>query len=268
MEVEMDASKSIEENASIYFDKSKKARKKAESIAHAIKKTEKRIELAGKTVLEQKKKPALKKRSLEWFERFHWFYSSENFLVIGGRDAGTNETVVKKHLEGKDLYFHADIAGSPHCVVKNSNSKPGESTLKEAAVFAACFSKAWKQGIASADVYSVKPEQISKKAPSGESLGKGAFMIYGKRQWFKKTPLLLAIGVQKHKNYYRVISGPESAVKKHALFFFNIVQGKAKKGAEAKKLKSLFEKKLNYSYDFPLDEIERMLPAGNLALKT
>ena len=32
------------------------------------------------------------------FEKFFWFISSENYLVIGGRDQQQNELVVKKYL--------------------------------------------------------------------------------------------------------------------------------------------------------------------------
>lgn len=32
------------------------------------------------------------------FEKFYWFISSENYLVIAGRDQGQNEMVVKKYL--------------------------------------------------------------------------------------------------------------------------------------------------------------------------
>ena len=32
------------------------------------------------------------------FEKFHWFISSENFLIISGRDQQQNELIVKRHL--------------------------------------------------------------------------------------------------------------------------------------------------------------------------
>lgn len=40
-----------------------------------------------------------KARKTYWFEKFFWFISSENYLVIGGRDQQQNELVVKRHLE-------------------------------------------------------------------------------------------------------------------------------------------------------------------------
>ena len=33
-----------------------------------------------------------------WFERFNWFISGENYLVLSGRDAQQNELLVKRYL--------------------------------------------------------------------------------------------------------------------------------------------------------------------------
>jgi predicted ribosome quality control (RQC) complex YloA/Tae2 family protein len=43
-----------------------------------------------------------KMRKPYWFEKFAWFISSENYLVIAGRDMQQNETLVKKYL-GKSM---------------------------------------------------------------------------------------------------------------------------------------------------------------------
>jgi len=42
----------------------------------------------------------------EWYEKFRWFISSDDFLILGGRDATSNEIVIKKHTEKNDLVFH------------------------------------------------------------------------------------------------------------------------------------------------------------------
>lgn len=65
------------------------------------------------------------KRSLQvarktyWFEKFNWFITSENYLVLSGRDAQQNEVVVKKYLRPGDIYVHADLHGASSCVVRN-----------------------------------------------------------------------------------------------------------------------------------------------------
>ena len=61
---------------------------------------------------EQVKRPNIEIKR-EWYEKFRWFISSEGFLVIGGRDATSNEIVIKKHADKNDLVFHTDIKGSP-----------------------------------------------------------------------------------------------------------------------------------------------------------
>lgn len=37
-------------------------------------------------------------RKVFWFEKFHWFVSSENYIVLSGRDAQQNELLVKRYL--------------------------------------------------------------------------------------------------------------------------------------------------------------------------
>jgi predicted ribosome quality control (RQC) complex YloA/Tae2 family protein len=43
-------------------------------------------------------------RKVHWFEKFNWFITSENYLVISGRDAQQNELVVKRYMKKGDLY--------------------------------------------------------------------------------------------------------------------------------------------------------------------
>ena len=38
-------------------------------------------------------------RKQYWFEKFYWFISSENYLVISGRDMQQNEMIVKKYMK-------------------------------------------------------------------------------------------------------------------------------------------------------------------------
>lgn len=43
------------------------------------------------------------------FEKFYWFISSENFLVIGGRDQQQNELVAKKYLNEGLYCSHPEL---------------------------------------------------------------------------------------------------------------------------------------------------------------
>ena len=79
MDVEIDFEKSLEENASSYFEKSKAAKKKLTGLKKAMADLEKK---ASKVKEKPKAKPLAMKRKRQWFEAFHWFKSSQGFLVI------------------------------------------------------------------------------------------------------------------------------------------------------------------------------------------
>ncbi len=258
MDVELDLGKSLEENASSYFDKSKKAKKKLAGLRTAMAGMEK------KASRQKKPKPEKlsKKAKTHWFQAFHWFKTSQGFLVIAGRDAKSNETVVKKHLSEKDLFLHADIQGAASVAVKSDGKKIPQQSIREAAEFAAVRSKAWSQQLPSVDVYAVPKEQVSKSAPSGESLGTGAFMVYGKRQWFRKTPLDFALGLLNLDQGFVPMGGPSSAVKKNCLDFARIGFGNEKRSDIAKTLLKRFGgKKLS------LEAIITVLPGDRLSIK-
>ena len=83
-------------------------------------------------------------RKVFWFEKFDWFVSSENYLIIAGRNSQQNEVLVKKYLLKTDLYMHADIVGSASTVIKNpSGGVVPPITLQEAACFSVARSNAW-----------------------------------------------------------------------------------------------------------------------------
>ncbi len=120
--IAMDCKKSIPDNAEVYYEKAKKAKRKIKGATIAIENTKKQL-----AEVESKKEKALEnimvpkkrvKKNLKWYEKLRWFLSSNGTLVVCGRDAGTNEMVVKKYLESNDIYMHADIHGAPSTVVK------------------------------------------------------------------------------------------------------------------------------------------------------
>lgn len=214
------------ENAAEFYDRGKKAKQKAAGAAAALEESRGKLADAEREVRSaealQRAKPveaikALVKRrvkSKQWYEKFRWFISSDGFLVVAGKDAVSNEVLVKKYTEADDAVFHADITGAPFVVVKTEGKAPGEPALGEAGEFAAAFSRAWREGFGSADVYWVKPEQLSKTGPSGEYVPHGAFAVNGKRNWMRNVPLRLAVGVTDEGASF--VGGPVEAVKAKA----------------------------------------------------
>ncbi len=256
MKIRINISKTIEQNAASYYEKVKKLKRKLEGATKALDRSKVKLDKLNKKEIDVKSKKITKKTitKREWFEKFHWFYSSTDFLVIGGKDATSNEIVVKKHVDKGDLVFHTEMSGSPFFVIKNDGKKIDETTIKETAQATVSYSKAWKLGIGISDVFYVKPDQVTKEAQSGEFIAKGAFMVYGKKNTLR-SKLEIAVGIKEAK----VIGGPVSAIKKHSEKFVIVVPGKHKKSDISKKIK----KKIGGT----LDEISRFLPAGGCEIK-
>jgi predicted ribosome quality control (RQC) complex YloA/Tae2 family protein len=255
MNIVLDIRKTVEQNASYYFEKSKKAKKKLKGALSAVARAEADLaNLEKARRMEEKKIEPAVQRKKEWYEKFRWFISSSGFLVIGGRDATTNEIIIKKYLDKNDLVFHTDIAGSPFVVVKSEGKDIDKKTIEEAAVFCAVFSRAWKAGRSSQEVYCINPEQVSKKTKSGEYLSKGSFMIYGERKYFS-AELKLAIGTKNSM----VIAGPVDAVRKHCEKFVELTHGDEKTSSAAKLIRKLAGGEL--------DDIIRALPSGGCRVK-
>ena len=232
--------KNIFENAAEYYDISKKARQKSEGAFSALQLSLKKREDLRKKLQKNmdsfKTEPEqilveLEKRKIKtkrWYEKFRWFKTSDGFLVVAGKDSISNEVLIKKHTDGKDLVFHADIIGAPFVVLKLEEKVVSERSLLEASEFAAALSRSWREGAASSDVYWVAPNQLSKSGPSGEYVPKGGFMVYGKRNWMRNVPLKLAIGVIHEDSNLTFIGGPISAIKALTKYYVIFIPGEMK----------------------------------------
>lgn len=254
--ITLNINKSLEQNAALYYEKAKKIKKKIEGAKKALEETKKRLEKLEKEKAKEEKKEEIKlvKTKKEWYEKFRWFISSEGFLVIGGRDATTNEIVVKKHTDKDDLVFHTDMVGSPFFVIKADNKKIGEKTIKETADATVTFSKAWKLGLQNSSVFYCKPEQLTKEAPPGEYIPRGGFVTKGKLNYIENK-INCTIGIYQNK----VMAGPIESIKKNCEKYVEIEQGKEK----ASNIAKYIQKKIGSN----LDDIVRVLPSGGFKIK-
>ncbi|MEM1674602.1 MAG: ribosome rescue protein RqcH [Candidatus Bathyarchaeia archaeon] len=259
-----------QDEANKYYEGAKKVEEKIKGVRRAIEETIKKIEeIRAETIESIEESPPLKPaRKKEWYEKFRWFYSSEGFLVIGGRDASTNETLIRKYMEDHDIVFHADVPGSPFTLIKTYGKEPGEETMFEAAQFTASYSRAWREKFRAIDVYWVKPEQVSKTPPSGQYLPMGSFMIYGARNYVKNVPLEVAIGVKMKNGELKIIGGPLSAISKQTKIYVRIVPGNMTSGKLAKiirgKLASMVPPEERKTIlRIPLEDIQAFIPLGH-----
>lgn len=254
LRIKIKINKSIQENASFYFEEAKKIKKKIEGLKKAIEKTKEELEIAKKEE-EKKEKEKInlikKSEKKEWFEKFHFFFTSGQRLVIGGRNADQNSIIVEKYFNPGDLFFHADIHGGSVCILKDGE-KASLEEMQECAQFAASFSNAWKNKNSLIDVYAVKYDQV-KKSLHGSYVKKGSFVIIGERMWFKNIKLKLKIGFHENK----LIILPEKNKLKLEKEIY-IVPGNYEKGEIVKKLAKYF--------NVHPDDVQNLLPSGKISL--
>ena len=266
--VQIDSNIGIPESAEKYYNKGKKAKRKINGVKEAIENTKKEIaKLESKKEiaieeLKEKQKPK-EKRELKWYEKIRWFISRDGYLVIGGRDANSNEQVVKKYSKNNDIYLHCDIHGAPSTIVQNnSDDEIPESTLYDAACFASSYSSAWSEGFSSYDSYWVTLDQVSKTPQSGEFLKKGSFVIRGRKNFIRNVPVLIAIGIVEYDDDKRIMAGPVQCLDKMTDNYVIVKPGFTKKERISKEILNIIDKnKL-----FGVDDIVRNLPSGKCDL--
>ncbi|GJQ79158.1 hypothetical protein Trydic_g5409 [Trypoxylus dichotomus] len=220
MVIDIDLDLSAFANARKYYDlkrsAAKKQQKTIESQSKAFKSAEKKTKQTLKEV--QTISSINKARKVFWFEKFFWFISSENYLVIAGRDQQQNELIVKRYMKPNDIYVHADIHGASSVVIKNLSGLPvPPKTLNEAGVMAICYSVAWEAKVVT-NAYWVLGEQVTKTAPTGEYLTTGSFMIRGKKNFLPPSHLILGLSflfrledgsIERHKGERKIVYGAD-----------------------------------------------------------
>ncbi|XP_022913769.2 ribosome quality control complex subunit NEMF homolog [Onthophagus taurus] len=223
MNVDIDLDLSAFANARKYYDLKRSAAKKQEKTIQSQSKAFKSAEKKTKQTLKEMHTITniIKARKVYWFEKFFWFISSENYLVIAGRDQQQNELIVKRYMKPNDIYVHADIHGASSIVIKNPSGQPvPPKTLNEAGVMAICYSVAWEAKVIT-NAYWVQGDQVSKTAPTGEYLTTGSFMIRGKKNFLPPSHLILGLGflfrledgsVERHLGERKVVVGNDDCL--------------------------------------------------------
>jgi predicted ribosome quality control (RQC) complex YloA/Tae2 family protein len=271
---------SLAKASSMLFARAKEMERGNASIEEARAKILEQIgKLRSKTAAIHKKVIVKEQISREWYERYRWFITTDGLLVIGGRDASSNSALIRKHLTEHDIVFHAEVHGSPFFIIKNAAAFAAtqegtiDSSLHQVAQATISFSRAWKDGLSSADAYWIMSEQVKKGAPTGQFLPKGSFVIEGKRNYIKGVELRLAIGIMQLNNRETLLCGPEEAIKKRSIFYGVLLQGGMDPMNAAKKVKSEFVRiagdniKIAESIKhISLDEFVRALPTGQSRL--
>jgi predicted ribosome quality control (RQC) complex YloA/Tae2 family protein len=263
--------------ASYIFTRAKELEHGTRTIEEAGQKIRARlVELRNKSLKTENKVEFRKQQSKEWYERYHWCYTSDSLLLVGGKDASSNSAIIRKHMTESDIVFHAEIHGSPFFVLKDAGDKLNLiDSINQSAQATVSFSRAWKEGLSVADAYWVLPSQVKKGAPTGQYLPKGAFVLEGKRNFVRNVELKLAIGITVLGiDKYAMICGPHAAILSKSYAYITLVPGGLDIVATAKKIKSEFVRLLStaqgslisYIKQSTVDDMIRILPTGSFKI--
>jgi predicted ribosome quality control (RQC) complex YloA/Tae2 family protein len=143
-----------------------------------------------------------------WYHSYYWWRTKNNFLVVGGKSATDNEILVKNYLKDEDYYFHTEDMGSGSFILMSEGKVPDVIDLVETSEGVFALSKYWNE-TKTGKVFYVKGDQVSKTPPTGMSLSKGSFMIYGKKEFISVHQTILGYVVTEKKELmlapYRII---------------------------------------------------------------
>ncbi len=286
--IELHLDQTVHQNAQRYFDAGRKQKDKTVGAKKAIEETKIKIASGEKKRAKAEaagKLQATKRSKQLWIERHRWAVVGEGHLILGGKDAKGNDAVVNKYLKREDLYFHADLHGAPSCALKlkegfeeDPHPLPGlpdgvpalrltqtfeteefsEKCIKEAAELAVVWSRGWSSGGAAATAFWVEPPQVSKTAETGESLGRGAWIIRGKRNWLRDLKMEMTLGMAVINGIPLPLVGAHDAVTKWCERWVTIGPGTIKKEAMANKIAK--------ATGLVQDDVLAALPPGNVQI--
>ena len=165
-------------------------------------------------------------RPREWFEKFHWFITPENCLVLSARDASQTDALVKKYMGPHDAFVRAEISRAPATIVKAprsalvaetsaSTNADGEYSclvpqlsLAYAGAACLCRSAAWDtRTVISA--WWVPASAVRKTAPNGDPLAPGVVWHVGEKHYLPPSPLVMGYA-------YAFLVKSEEDVARHA----------------------------------------------------
>lgn len=272
------AESSLAKISSLLFGRAKELERGSASIEEANTRLYAELnKLKNKTIAIQDKTVIKEQIVKEWYERYRWFTTSEGLLAIGGRDASSNSAIIRKHLTENDIVFHAEIYGSPFFILKDVKKVISVSaSMIELAQATVSFSRAWKDGLFSADAYWVEPGQIKKGAPAGQFLPKGSFIIEGRRNYIKGIEVSLAVGLVWSHSRYAIVCGPPNAIRKQSTIYTRLVPGGNDANTISKKIKTELVRAAytntavdnnvqlaDFIKSISIDEFIRAIPTGN-----
>jgi predicted ribosome quality control (RQC) complex YloA/Tae2 family protein len=93
--------------------------------------------------------------------KFREFITSSGKKVLCGKDARTNEDLVKQFIGKENIIFHTAKPGSPFCII--DDLKATRKDIKETAVFCAGKSHDWRDNKSDVSVHVFSGKEVYKR---------------------------------------------------------------------------------------------------------
>ncbi len=166
--IDIDPSKTIQENARDYYRKYKKAKAREEKKNEMIARIEREIER-----LEQMREHAEipeKPGRVQTEKPYREFTTENGYKILVGKNAKGNELITFRIAKPYDLFFHVREAPGSHVILrlKEKGKRPPERDIKRAASIAAWFSKAKHSNLVPVQFTEVRYLRKPKKGKQGK----------------------------------------------------------------------------------------------------
>ncbi len=189
------------------------------------------------------------------YQRYRWFFTSTNKLVVGGKNALQNEELIRRLKTTKKdfLGMHTADPGSPFAFILVEKKLIKNTDIEECSIFTASFSRAWKEKKKKVEVHIFNLSQLYKT--KGMKMG-----TWGVKLPIKKTSVNLELVLTKQKSKLRAV--PESVVKKKKEILLKITPGKIDKQLMLPKIQ------ISLDEEFSQEELLSALPSGGIKIIT
>ncbi|ONH70024.1 Ribosome quality control complex subunit 2 [Cyberlindnera fabianii] len=196
--VTIDLGLSAYANASEYFTVKKntveKQKKVEQSATKALKNIEHKIEKDLKKNLKQETEVLRKLRNPYFFEKFNWFISNENYLILSGKDDSQTDMIYHRYVTPDDIYVSADVDGASHVFIKNPNKgEVSPSTLTQAGIMALATSKAWENKMVTSPWWCYASD-MTKSDIDGKILKAGTFRFFKEKNFLPPAQMVMGFG--------------------------------------------------------------------------
>ena len=166
--IDIDTSKTIQENARDYYRKYKKAKAREEKKNEMIARIEREIER-----LEQMREHGEipeKPGRVQTEKPYREFTTENGYKILVGKNAKGNELITFRIAKPYDLFFHVREAPGSHVILrlKEKGKRPPERDIKRAASIAAWFSKAKHSNLVPVQFTEVRYLRKPKKGKQGK----------------------------------------------------------------------------------------------------